>query len=32
MQEVCDFISLEECRQWYVGMPDRIAVVLVANR
>ena len=31
MQEVCDSISLEECRGLYASMPDRIAVVLVAK-
>ena len=31
VQEVCDFISLEECRGLYASMFDRIAVVLVAK-
>lgn len=28
VQEVCDFISLEECRGFYASMLDQIAVVL----
>jgi hypothetical protein len=30
VQEVCDSISLEECRGLYASMPDRIVAVLAA--
>ena len=31
VQEVCDYISLEECRGLYASMHDRIATVLDAK-
>lgn len=31
VQDICNSISLEECRRLYVSMPERIAAVLRAN-